>query len=159
MNHSGHDTGILPLADIRRMLSKCRGHEQAKGNNGQFLAPEWITVSDVAFECNVPCRSKLHRLIRGDADCDLRDVPLRRLSRFLLRVEHGLVVKRSGKVVHLTEDQRDAEAAAMHRPPKRPDHRGHLEWIRGVPRLVLDPPPPIPRSMPKFVEDVKFSKG
>jgi hypothetical protein len=158
MNPIVYKSGILPLSEIRRLLAKCRDHDQPKGSSGRFVSPEGFTVADVARECNIPCRSRLYRLMRGDSDCSLGPVLLRRISRFLLKVEHGLAIKRCGSVVYLTEEERDAEATTMNRLPKHPDHVLHVEWSAHGPRLVLGDAPPAPKSLPSLFKDFKLPK-
>jgi hypothetical protein len=145
-NSSMEASWSLPQSEIRRLLTKCRSHEQARGSAGRFLPADGITVSDVARECGIPCRSRLHRLLRGERKCDLGPVPLRRLARFLTRMEHGLVVKRDGKIVYLSE------------PTRKPDHVFGFVLTSAGPRIVWRAQTLAPQSPPSIFVDFKMPK-
>ena len=146
MNPLTRDNDILPSAEIRRLLAKCRAPLQGKGNDGRFKCAETITMTDVAREAQIACRSRLFRLAKNDPNCDLGPVPLRRISRFLTRVEHGLVAKCDGKIVYLNE------------PTRKPDHVLHVVLTKAGARLQFGAATPIPKSMPSFFKDFKFPK-
>jgi hypothetical protein len=158
MNPREHHSPRLPLSELRRLLSKCRKPPQGKDPAGRFLHAETITMTDVAREAQIACRSRLYAFLKGDPNCKLGPVPLRRLSRFLTHMEHGLVVKDGGQLVYRTAEQRDAEAKALNRQPKRPDFVVHLEWTARGPRTVLGPSLSAPESIPSIFRQFRRAK-
>lgn len=104
-------------------------------------------MCDVAREAEIACRSRLYRFAKGDPHCQLGPVPLARISRFLVKVEYGLAIKREGKIAYLDV------------PTRKPDHFGHVVFTSRCPRLVLGTPPPAPAPrlhMPAWFKDFKF---
>lgn len=91
------DPNMLPLSEIARILRK---HKGVFGRNREASV---IRIADIHRELKM-LDGELNRIVNGKPTLrKLGKVKLRQLSRFLLKLEAGYIVKRAGKIVYLDE--------------------------------------------------------
>lgn len=128
----------LPVAEVRRLLGKYRG----KKNGGGAPRDDWanqITLVDVARECHTT-RYRLYSVLDGTpTDAEIGPAVMRRLSRFLLRCEAGLIEKKDGKL-------------RFHAEPTKPPETVHRLTFRdnGRPVVRIGMPHPMATNFPSF---------
>lgn len=135
VNPYDSDFGVLPAPEIQRLLRKVR---DTKGRRN-FR----ISMSDVSREASIEI-GHLYNFLYGRPTREyVGHVPLRRLSRFLMKFENGTAIKHYGRVIYREE------------PTKKPDivYRVDLSGLgrpNAGPTIVPGMTPRAPRQMPKL---------
>ena len=142
-NPYAEDYPILPMHEIRRMLLQYRRHKKdccfAKAAN-------IITILDISREAIVH-RMVLMRIMDGkdpiDAKMHLRfgEKIQRRLSRWLIKAECGMIIKKDGVVSYLSEPTK----------PMPVVRRVHLSLVSGA-RMTKAEQIQAPGRMPSFLD-------
>jgi hypothetical protein len=139
-----NDPDVLPMSEMRRVLLKyARARRQECG--------DLITILDIEKECKI-LRNELRLISKGKPTIRTIGVlRLRRVSRFLQRLEAGYIVKRDGNVVYLEEDTV---------VPKKPDIVFSLTMPRrGGPTIVFGAQPSAPKMLPNLFKMAGIFKG
>lgn len=138
MSSLGKEFSVLPRAEIARLLGKYRIRKE---DGGRGSKPNNITLMDIARECHTT-RYRLYSILDGtpmDKDHELGDTVLRRVSRFLMRCEAGLIEKKAGKMI-------------FHPEPTKPPETVHrlLFYDNGRPVVRIGLPHPTATNFPRF---------
>jgi hypothetical protein len=138
------DFSIMPLDEIRRILSKY--HQSKKGRQKQMTITNIARAAGLTSgdEISGTGRQQLLHIIRGEPH-RLGRKTLRALTRVLLQIENGTLVKIDGKLVHQVAPTKKPEM--VFRVCLGPDGRA---------TITRAPAPPAPKQMPKLFADFRL---